>query len=59
MLDLHPGMTVSFATSIELPLLVLRKSRLHVHELVHHVVAQDHHLGVCEHLDTLLRIQVH
>jgi hypothetical protein len=39
MLDLHPGMTVSFATSIELPLLVLRKSRLHVHELVHHVVA--------------------
>lgn len=56
---LHPGITVSFANSIELQLLVLSNFVVHMHELIVDVVAEDDYLGVGVDLDALLRSQVH
>lgn len=50
---------MSFAISMELPLLVLRQLSLHVYELVSQVVSQHHHLGVGIDFDALFRSQVH
>lgn len=52
-------MTVSLASSMELPLLVLLHYFLHVHELVLLIVSQHDDLGVRIDFDSLLRREVH
>jgi len=50
---------VSFANSIELPLLVLSNFVVHMHDLIVDVVAEDDYLGVGVDFDALLWSEVH
>jgi hypothetical protein len=56
---LHPTIMVSFANSIEFPLLVLYQLFLHMHDLVLLVIAEHNDLSIGVDLDALLRREMH